>query len=270
MIDFLAINWTADPEFIEIPGLGRAIRWYGILFATAFLSGYYILDKIFKNENVGKDWLDKVLVYVMVGTILGARFGHVFFYDWDYYSQNLGDILAIWKGGLASHGAAIGIIISLWLFSKRVTKKPILWITDRVVITVALGSFFIRIGNLMNHEIVGKPSELAWAFIFQCGPEPIVPRHPAQLYEAICYLIIFGIIFFLYWKKSWGKFQGKIFGLFLILVFIARFFIEFVKNSQGGFESSFGNVLSTGQLLSIPFVLFGLYLLFRPSKTINS
>lgn len=264
MHELLAINWNIDPDFVQIPGMGRAIRWYGILFATAFLLGYYLLDKMFKREGIEKDWLDKVLMYVMIGTILGARFGHVFFYDWPYYSQHPGEILAIWKGGLASHGAAIGIIVSLWLFSKRVTRKNILWILDRVVLTVALGAIFIRLGNLMNHEIVGVPSDVAWAFIFKYGPQPIVPRHPAQLYEAFCYVFIFAILMYLYWKLDWGKYMGKLFGAFLALLFTARFFVEFVKSSQGGFESSLGNMLSTGQWLSIPFVLIGLYFLLRP------
>lgn len=263
MLELLAIQWNVNPEFIEIPGIGRSVRWYGIFFACAFLVGYYLLDKMFKREEIHKDWLDKALMYVMIGTVLGARLGHVFFYDWEYYSQHPGDILAIWKGGLASHGAAIGIIISLWLFSIRVSKRSMLWILDRVVLTVASGSFFIRIGNLMNHEIVGIPSDQPWAFLFSLGPEPIVPRHPAQLYEAICYLIIFGVLMFLYWKKGWGTKSGNLFGLFLILVFTARFFVEFVKNSQGGFEAAFGGVLSTGQLLSIPFVLIGYYFLLR-------
>lgn len=270
--EILAITWNVDPEFIEIPGLGRSIRWYGILFAVAFLAGYYVLDKIFKKENIEKDWLDKILIYVMVGTVLGARLGHVFFYDWEYYSQNLGDIIAIWKGGLASHGAAIGILISLWLFSRNVTKRSILWILDRVVITVAIGAVFIRFGNLMNHEIIGLPSNLPWAFVFTKAyvTDPLTPRHPAQLYEALSYLVIFATVMFLYWKRSWGEFSGKLFGVFLIMMFTARFFIEFVKNSQGGFESNLGNVLSTGQWLSIPFVLIGLYFLLRPASSARS
>jgi len=269
MSSLLAITWTVEPTLIELGPL--TIRWYGILFATAFFAGYHILWRIFKHEGVKRDLLETVLLYVMIGTVIGARLGHVFFYDWGYYSQHPSEIVMIWKGGLASHGAAIGILLALWLFSKKVSKKPMLWILDRVVITVASGGFFIRLGNLMNHEIIGHETDVPWAFIFtKHSTFYNVPTHPAQLYEALCYLVIFFVLMFLFWKKDAGKKTGFIFGLFLILLFSARFFVEFVKTSQGGFESAFGDVLSTGQLLSIPFILAGGWFLFRSLRPSNS
>ncbi len=265
------IEWTVDPWILEIGDF--QLRWYGLLFATGFLLGFYLLRRIFKEENIPLEWVDKVLWYVVIGTVVGARLGHVFFYDWDYYSQNLGEIVQVWKGGLASHGAAIGIILSLWLFSRNVTHMSILWILDRVVITVALAAILIRTGNLMNHEIVGDPTTVSWAFIFHHanlympdGSVDLRPRHPSQIYEAICYMISFGILMWMYWKQSAGKYLGRIFGAFLILIFGFRFFIEFIKESQGGFEDSLGDLLTTGQWLSIPFVIVGIYFMVRSGK----
>jgi phosphatidylglycerol:prolipoprotein diacylglycerol transferase len=268
--EILAITWTVDPVAFELPILDRGVRWYGILFATAFLIAYYFMDKMLKAEDKPAKWMDSLLLYMMVGTVLGARLGHVFFYDWDYYSQNPGDILAVWKGGLASHGATIGILLACWLFARKV-KHPAMYFFDRISLVAAASAAFIRFGNLTNHEIIGNPSDAPWGFIFTLAnvPDPMIPRHPAQLYEAICYLIIFGLMNFLYWKKDWGKRNGALMGFFLISLFTARFFIEFVKNSQGGFESSLGDVLSTGQWLSIPFVILGIYLLLRSRKNVG-
>jgi prolipoprotein diacylglyceryl transferase len=258
------ITWTVDPAIIEEP---LEVRWYGLFFATAFLAGYQVLKKIFDREGVPQDTLDKLLIYVMVGTVIGARLGHVFFYDWDYYSQNLLDILNLRQGGLASHGAAVGIILALWLFSKRVTKKSILWGLDRVVIVVALGGFFIRLGNLMNHEIVGLPTDLPWGVIFTKAyvANPELPRHPAQVYEAIACIILFAFLYFRFKKQEVRDRIGDTFGWFLVILFSSRFAIEFVKNSQGGFESVLG-VFSTGQWLSIPFVLAGVYFIIAARK----
>ena len=256
-MNLLAIVWTVDPDIISSP---LTVRWYGLLFATAFLSGYYLLQKIFKQEGISEEWLDKVLMYVMIGTVLGARLGHVFFYDWAYYSQNLSEIPMVWKGGLASHGAGIGIIFSLWLYSKYVTKKPLLWILDRVALTVALGAFFIRFGNLMNHEIIGKPTDLPWAFIFTRVDE--IPRHPTQIYEALFYLATFGVLAFMFFKQNWRNLIGKTFGLFLTLQFLVRFFVECLKENQSSFEDEL--TLNMGQILSIPFVIIGLYFIFKP------
>lgn len=293
----LSINWTASPEIINIGPL--TLRWYGLLFAAGFLAGLYIVRAMFKAENEPEEWLDTIFMYMVVGAILGARLGHVFFYDWEYYSNHLSEIPAVWKGGLASHGGAIGIIISLWIFSARTAKRSVLWVLDRVVVPTALAGCFIRLGNLMNSEIVGKPTDVAWGFRFprheadlwercqncleRAGAECIevaqnsagplcvemakVPvRHPVQLYESIAYLIAFIILYFVYWKTNAKEQLGRVFGLFLVLVLgIIRFGLEFFKTSQGGFESAFSNGLSTGQLLTIPFFLVGLYFLLRPA-----
>lgn len=250
------IVWEVDPNIINEP---LTIRWYGLLFALGFVLGYQVLKKIFIKEDIPEKWLDSAFIYVFFGTLIGARLGHVFFYDWAYYSENLAEIPKIWKGGLASHGAAIGIIIALWIYSKKVTKKSVLWILDRVVITIALAAVFIRVGNLMNHEIIGEPADLPWAFIFTLVDDQ--PRHPAQLYEAFCYLITFGTLMFLYWKTGSSRRNGILFGTFLAMIFSARFFIEFVKESQVAFEESM--TLNMGQWLSIPLVLGGLFFIVR-------
>jgi phosphatidylglycerol:prolipoprotein diacylglycerol transferase len=259
-MSLMFVTWDVDPNLFEIGPL--TIRWYGVLFASAFLVGHYIIQNIFIKENQPKEWMDSLLIYMMVGTVLGARLGHVFFYQWDYYSQNIGEILQVWKGGLASHGAAIGIIISLALWSYKVSKKSLLWILDRVVITVALAAVFIRFGNLMNHEIIGAITDVPWAFIFtKAGYAVLEPRHPTQLYEALSYLIIFGLLMFLYYKQNAGKRPGLLFGLFLILLFTARFFIEFIKEVQVAKEIEM--TLNMGQWLSIPLVMVGLFFVIR-------
>jgi len=257
------INWNVSPEIVSIGPI--TLRWYGLLFATGFLTGLYIVRKMFEEEKAHEEWLDKAFIYIVLGTVLGARLGHVFFYDWDYYSNNLSEIPMVWKGGLASHGGAIAIIISLWLFSKYVSKKSILWILDKVVVPTALAACFIRLGNLMNSEIFGNPTDVSWAFIFEKAERNAVPRHPVQLYESIAYLFSFGLLYYTYWYTEKRHKLGYIFGLFLILIFGFRLWLENYKASQGGFETTFGNALSTGQLLSIPFVLIGLYFMLRPN-----
>jgi phosphatidylglycerol:prolipoprotein diacylglycerol transferase len=265
----LAIEWNVSPEIAQLGPL--RLRWYGLLFALGFLLGLFFVRRMFVAEKAPEEWLDKCFMYMVVGTVLGARLGHVFFYDWDYYSQHLGEILQIWKGGLASHGGAIGIILALWIFSRRVSKKSIYWIMDKVVVPTALAGCFIRLGNLMNSEILGLPSDAPWAFIFTRVDE--VPRHPVQLYESLTYLASFLLLYYTYWYTEKRHKLGYIFGLFLVLIFGARIPLEAFKMSQGGFESAFGNAMTTGQLLSIPFVLIGLYFMFRPNpvppQTVN-
>lgn len=283
------ITWTASPEIAQIGPL--TLRWYGLLFAMGFLIGLFIVRRMFLAEKAPEAWLDKCFLYVVGGAVLGARLGHVFFYDWEYYSKHLGEIFKIWEGGLASHGGAIGIILAMWIFSRTVSKKSILWILDKIVVPTALAGGFIRLGNLMNSEIVGKPTDSPLGFLFknaakdtwvkceECvqfvtnclktgtnnlGAEMcMVPRHPVQLYESIGYFAIFGILFYTYWRTEKRHKPGYIFGLFLVLIWGTRFGWEYLKMSQGGFESAFGYVLSTGQLLSIPFILIGLYFMFR-------
>ncbi len=254
------ITWNASPEIFSIGPI--TLRWYGLFFALGFLIGLYIVRKMFEAEKAPEEWLDNAFIYMVVGTVLGARLGHVFFYEWDYYSEHLTEIPMVWRGGLASHGGAIGIILALWVFSRRVTKKSILWILDKVVVPTALAGCFIRLGNLMNSEIIGLPTEVPWAFIFT--KVDAVPRHPVQLYESISYLISFAILYYTYWYTNKRHKLGYLFGLFMVLIWGFRFVLEYIKSDQGGFQSAFGNVLTTGQLLSIPFFIVGLYFMFRP------
>lgn len=254
------IPWDVDPEIFSI---GRfAVRWYGLLFASSFLFGYIIFRRIFKNEGLGEDVLDKLTIYMAIGTIAGARLGHCLFYEPAYYLANPLEILAVWHGGLASHGAAIGILLALWLFVRKV-KKPYMWILDRIVIVVALAGFFIRTGNLMNSEIYGIETTLPWGFVFLRNGES-APKHPTQIYEALAYLGVFILLFRLYWRRKGEFTHGILFSLFLILVFAFRFFVEYVKEDQVAFEA--GMKLNMGQWLSIPFVISGLVLLWLSFK----
>ncbi len=273
----LYINWNVNPEIFDI---GISVRYYGLLFALAFIFGYKVEEKIFRSEGLPMPWLDKLWIYVAIATIVGARLGHCIFYDWTYYSAHpLEMILPVrftpefkFTGyqGLASHGAAIGIIVGLWYYSKKVSKKSIFWILDRAVIPIALAGFFIRMGNLMNSEIVGLPTELPWGFRFVNSglDHPELPRHPAQLYEALCYLVSFFVLMYLYWKTSVKKRMGFIFGSFLILIFTARFVIEFVKEVQEPWEADM--ILDMGQILSIPFILVGIFMLWYSGKLLDS
>ncbi len=260
MLDF--ITWTANPILINSP---VTIRWYGLMFVIGFYLGYLIMARIFRHEGAPEKWLGSLLVYVVVATIVGARLGHVFFYAWDYYSQHPIEILYTWDGGLASHGGTIGIMIAIILFSIFVTKKSPFWTFDRLVIPIALVGALIRIGNLMNHEIYGHPTDLPWGFRFVTnihgwinGAEPIFsqPSHPTQLYEAGCYLALFALLMWMYWKKNAEKRPGLLFGVFLVVLFTCRFLIEFIKNPQEEFE--IGMTLNMGQWLSIPFILMGI------------
>jgi prolipoprotein diacylglyceryl transferase len=254
------ITWDVDPEIFQVGNF--AIRWYGLFFALSFYLGYVIFTKFFKLENVKAELLDKLVIYMFFGTVIGARLGHCLFYEPDYYLSNPIEILKIWKGGLASHGAAIGIIISLYLFTRK-TKKNMLWILDRIAVVVALAGFFIRMGNLMNSEIYGVETTLPWGFIFVRNGET-VPKHPTQIYEALSYLLIFFLLLWLYFKNKGKVFSGLLIGLFMVLVFTARFFIEFIKEEQVDFEK--GMALNMGQWLSIPFVLIGIGLLVYAFK----
>jgi phosphatidylglycerol:prolipoprotein diacylglycerol transferase len=286
------------------------IRYYSLMFVVAFGLGWYIMKKIFDRENEPIEKLDSLFIWTVLATLLGARLGHVFFYDWEYYRNHLGEILLPFRfsptfeftgfQGLASHGAAIAIIITMYFFSKKIMKRPLLWVLDRVVIPVSSGAIFVRIGNFFNSEIVGNPtsSPLGMKFVrdqytakeamlathlptpseaFHAISEnpqfygllQMVPaKHPAQLYEAVGYVVVFAVLFFLYWKTSAREKPGFIFGMFLILLWSVRFAVEFVKESQGGFENALG-LLSTGQWLSIPFILVGLYLVFNAEKPIE-
>ncbi|MDY0201920.1 MAG: prolipoprotein diacylglyceryl transferase, partial [Tenuifilaceae bacterium] len=245
------IIWDVNPEIFSLGPL--SIRYYGLLWAMSFLLGYMIFERIVKKESLPKDYLDTLTMYMVIGTIVGARLGHCLFYQPDYYLSNPLEILYIWKGGLASHGAAIGIILSLYLFSRR-TKRPLIYILDRIVITVALAGVLIRLGNLMNSEIYGIQTQLPWGFIFKQNGE-IVPKHPTQIYEALSYLVGYLVLHFMYFKTNAKPKPGLLFGLFLIFIFATRFLIEFIKEPQVGFEQNM--VLNMGQWLSIPFIITG-------------
>jgi len=261
MIIPLSINWNLNPEIFPLGPF--SVRWYGLLFAAAIYLGFVIIDKRFKKEGHSQVIIDRLAFYTVVGLILGARLGHCFFYEPEFYLAHPLEILKIWHGGLASHGAAIGIITALILFSKK-SKLNFFYVLDRIVVVVALGGFFVRMGNLMNSEIYGIATDLPWGFVFLQNHETL-PKHPTQIYEALAYLLTFVFLFKLY-KNGVGKMaNGNLFGWFLILVFGVRFFVEFIKNDQVAFEQTMA--LNMGQWLSIPFVLIGVgLLLYNKSK----
>ncbi len=255
------IIWNVDPTVIEWP---VTIRWYGLMFAIGFWIGFNLVAKMFKHEGAPERWLGVLLIWVAAGTVIGARLGHVFFYEWDYYSQHPLKIIATWEGGLASHGGAIGVIIAVILFSVFTSKRSPLWTFDRLVIAIAFVGGLIRIGNLMNSEIFGHATTLPWGFIFVRSAEWHTlyegqACHPTQLYEAFCYFALFGLLMWMYWKKNAGERPGLIFGTFFIGIFLPRFLIEFIKNPQVAFEQNM--TLNMGQLLSIPFIVIGLILI---------
>ena len=257
----LFIHWDINPVIVHLGSM--QIRWYGLFFALSFVFGYLVLEKIvFKREGLPVALLDKLATYVILGTIIGARLGHVLFYEPASYLSSPLSILKIWEGGLASHGAAIGILLALWLFVRK-SGKTYLWTLDRVVIVVALGGFFVRMGNLMNSEIYGHITTLPWGFIFERDGETL-PRHPTQIYEALSYLILFFALITIYIRKFETLIDGRIFGIFLIVLFGVRFFIEFLKQPQVAFEQNM--TLNMGQWLSIPFILAGIALLWWVSK----
>ena len=317
---FLGIIWNPNETLFNLGPI--QIKYYNLLWIIAFAIGWYIMKKIFVNEKKSVEQLDSLFVYTVLGTMLGARLGHVFFYDWPYYKNHLLEILlpiresdtgsllfGLVDGyeftgftGLASHGATIGIIIATYLFTRKHTGFRMLWIFDRLTIPVAIGAFCVRLGNFFNSEINGKTVDESFLFAtkFIRDSDDLHPskalgvtkertlnaaydaiendpqfsqylmeipyRHPAQLYEGVCYIFVFVLLYYLYWKTDKKNKPGYLFGLFLILLWTVRFFVEFVKKSQGGFEESLG-LLSTGQWLSIPFIILGLYFMFRPVKT---
>ncbi len=304
MTQTLSIVWNPS-EGIDLGFF--MIRYYSLMFVIAFGLGWYIMKHIFVREGETIEKLDSLFIWTVLATLAGARLGHVFFYDWEYFRNNLLEIFLPVKfepsfhftgfQGLASHGAAIGIILAMYFYSKNILQKPQLWILDRIVIPVASGAIFVRIGNFFNSEIIGKetsssfgikfirdyfsprdavnatqipdPNEAYKAIAtdpkFSALLEQVPAKHPTQLYEAFCYIFVFAILFFLYWKTEARKKSGYLFGLFLVLLFSVRIVVESVKESQGGFESALG-LLSTGQWLSIPFILTGFYFVFTAKK----
>jgi prolipoprotein diacylglyceryl transferase len=271
----LEITWTVDPSIVTI--LGKEIRWYTLAFILGFFIGYKIVKRMWKNEKLNPKWLDPLRDYTIIGTIVGSRLGHCLFYAPEYYLSNPVEILKVWEGGLASHGGVMGIIIAIYFYSRNVSHKNMLWTFDKLVVPTGLVSAFIRLGNLMNHEIYGHPTDKPWGFRFiqnihnwRQGAEPIFspPSHPTQIYEAICYFLTFILCMWLYFKKEAWKKEGFIFGIFMICIFGARFFIEFLKENQEAFEE--GMILDMGQLLSIPFVLAGIYFVIKAKDKIKN
>lgn len=254
------IYWDVSPDIVTIGPI--TIRWYGLLFALSFILGYQIMTYIFTKEKRSEKDLNDLVWYMVIGTVLGARLGHCFFYAPEYYLKNPLEVLMVWKGGLASHGSAIGILTALYLFVNKKKSFSYLWLLDRIVITVALAGFFIRTGNLFNSEIFGKPTDLPWGFVFASVDG--VPRHPTQIYEALAYLLVFFLLSYMYYKSNGKVKEGTLFGWFLILVFLFRFLVEYLKENQSFFEN--GMILNMGQLLSIPFVVAGILILKYKGK----
>lgn len=305
MISLYSINWNPNDTLLQLGSL--PLKYYSLMFIVSFLGGLQIMKKIFIKENVNLEKLDTLFIYVVVAVLLGARLGHVFFYDWNYFQNHLLEIILPFKlnpfkftgiAGLASHGAAIGVIVSMYFYHKKFPEVKLSWILDRIVIPIAFGAVFVRIGNLMNSEIIGKETFTNNGFKFirrfynqyeavqatgiknvnkayeaiATNPKfatllEVVPlRHPAQLYESVCYVFVFLALYFTYWKTNKKDKPFYLFGMFLVLLWSVRFVVEFYKVSQGGFEDSLGDSFSTGQWLSIPFIILGLYCMFRPYK----
>ncbi len=268
----LSIIWDVDPQLFSL--FGREIRWYGLLWVIGLIVAVYIVQRIFKREDLPESWFDSLFFYMLIGIIAGARLGHCLFYEPEYYLANPIKILYIWEGGLASHGGVIGIIIAVLLYSMRVTHLSPLWTFDRVMVPTGFTAAMIRLGNLMNHEIYGGPTDQPWGFRFitniyqwKQGAEPIYsdPSHPTQIYEAIVYFLVFAITMHLYYKTDAVNRKGLILGVGLTIIFIARFFIEFIKNVQVESEKSLimNTGLNLGQWLSIPFIIWGIWLIVR-------
>ena len=264
---FASIVWDVDPVLVHLGSL--EIRWYGLMWGLGFILAYEMVSRLFKKEGYPENWADKLFVYCIVSSVIGARLGHCLFYEWDYYGAHPAEILKIWKGGLASHGGVFALILALIWYSKTVTKKSVWWLFDRMIPAVAVVCMCIRFGNLMNSEIIGQPTDVPWAFVFE--RVDMLPRHPAQLYEAIAYFIFFLGMVYLYKrgqqkreKASLPYHRGFFFGLCLTEIFVFRFFIEFLKEDQVDFERTMA--LNMGQWLSIPFILIGVYFMFFYGK----
>lgn len=290
---FLAsVVWTVDPIAFHLGSL--EIRWYGLLWALGLGLALLIQEKLYKHEKLPADWTDKLFFYMTIGVIVGARLGHCFFYEWyetssqvahfygidkpvhflgmtfnyrNPYIENPFKLLKIWEGGLSSHGGAFGLIFMAWLLSKRHFKTGLVWIFDRLMIGICICGACIRLGNLMNSEIYGNPTSMPWGFQFNGDIDeagnPIF-SHPTQIYEILYCLITFAVCWWLYWKRNAYEYNGLIFGVSLIGIFFTRFMLEFIKLDQEAFEA--GHLLNMGQILSIPFVIWGIWLIIRAAK----
>ena len=273
-MNYLAITW--DPSLGINLGF-FTIRWYSLMFVSAFLLGLYLMKKIFIRDEIPVEKLDNLFMYTFISMLIGMRLGDVFFYSWDYYQDHLLEIVlpfkqvnGSWKftgfTGFASHGAAISIILAMYFYAKKHLQKPWLFILDRLAIMVALSGLFIRMGNFFNSEIVGKATGSDFGVIFKANGEDFA-RHPTQIYEAVSYLALFFVMWYLYWKTNIKQKTGFLFGLFMTVLWLMRFLIEFLKEEQAeGREEGFFNLFNTGQILSIPLILIGLWLMFRTAK----
>ncbi len=260
MFEIAQIHWSADPEIFRVGPV--VLRWYSLCFLVTFTLGYFIMRRMFRFEGKSAKDLDSLVNHMVLGTLIGARLGHCLFYDPAFYLTNPIEIFKIWRGGLASHGAAIGIFTALYLYARNRPDQSYLWILDRVVVTVALGGCFIRIGNLFNSEIYGTPTDLPWAVVF--SHVDAIPRHPAQLYESLAYGLIFLLLYAVYAKRRAQTPSGLLLGLFLVSVFSFRMVVEFVKVRQAAYGHGFA--LSVGQWLSIPLIILGIILLVKTSR----
>jgi len=254
------ITWNFNPEFIDLGII--TIRWYGVMFTCAFISGYFVMKKLFKKDGIDIKVLDSLVFWVFFCVLIGARLGHVLFYEPVYYFSHPWKILMTWEGGLSSHGAAFVIPVVLLFFAKK-HKIPYLKLIDRVVIAISLGGMFVRLGNLFNSEIYGYETSLPWGFIFKRVGET-VPKHPTQIYEALAVFILFLVLYKIFNKYFKKLPNGFIFSIFLIFLFTFRFFIEFIKENQVDFEANL--IFDMGQWLSIPFILLGTGLLIYVKK----
>lgn len=263
MLEF--ITWNVSPEIfsLEIFGNQFAPRWYGLLFALGFLIGQQILFYIFRKEGKPESDVETLTVYMVLSTVIGARLGHCLFYEPEYYLSNPLEILKVWEGGLASHGATIGILFALYLYARKKKDQTYLWVVDRIVITVAFAGMLIRLGNLMNSEIYGYETTLPWGFLFVLRNE-VVPKHPTQIYEALFCLILFIALFQIWKKRKTAIPDGLLLGIFLVALFTFRFFVEFLKEPQVDFEENM--LINMGQILSIPAVLGGIVVLMIAQK----
>lgn len=288
----LSIVWDVDPILLHFGNGG--IRWYGLLWAIGIYACYLVEVKLYKHENCPDDWADKIFVWMTLGVIIGARIGHCWFYEWHYtndpiqifawtinyrnpYLENPFALIKIWEGGLSSHGGGIGLIFAAWLLNrKHFSKQPkfhtsMIWILDRLCVGVCITATLIRLGNLMNSEIYGGVTDMPWGFIFVRDGQT-EPCHPTQIYEMLYCIVAFVVTWLMYWKGKAYQREGLLFGVFLEIVFVTRFALEFIKNDQELFEAN--HVLNMGQWLSIPFIILGVYLIIRAysnsSKAVTS
>jgi len=266
----LQLHWNVDPTIFRLGPL--APRWYGLLFASGFLIGFYLMRTVFQREGRPEQDLDFLLLYLLGGTVIGARLGHILFYAPGYYLTHPLEIIAIWEGGLASHGGLIGVPLAIWLYCRRRDDQPFVWLLDRLAAPVALTGSFIRLGNLFNSEILGVPTDLPWGIVFERAAQfrpdiEALPLHPVQLYESLSYFLIFGLLWTLY--RRWGEDtpRGLLIGLFFTLVFGVRIVLEVFKREQAHFDLALPLGMSMGQLLSVPAVAIGLWLVWRALRS---